>query len=60
MIDVNGEMLHITLSAGVATLGESFIPESVTDLKECFYQLVKQADEALYEAKNNGRDQVGG
>ena len=60
VIDVNGEMLHITLSAGVATLGESFIPESVTDLKECFYQLVKQADEALYEAKNNGRDQVGG
>lgn len=59
-IEVGGEKLHITLSAGVATLGESFVPEKVTDLRDCFYHLVKHADEQLYQAKEQGRDQVCG
>ncbi|CAH0533847.1 hypothetical protein VST7929_01723 [Vibrio stylophorae] len=41
---------HLTLSGGIATL----IPEPNFDRE----LMIKMADEALYNAKNNGRDQV--
>ncbi|GLQ31035.1 GGDEF domain-containing protein [Litoribrevibacter albus] len=40
----------ITISAGVATI-------TPTNLQDC-YEIVHKADEKLYEAKNNGRNQV--
>jgi diguanylate cyclase (GGDEF)-like protein len=40
----------ITISAGVATI-------TPNNLQDC-YEIVHKADEKLYEAKNNGRNQV--
>jgi diguanylate cyclase (GGDEF)-like protein/hemerythrin-like metal-binding protein/PAS domain S-box-containing protein len=45
----DGARLHITISVGVATLGD--VPMDIETL-------LKRADEALYVAKNNGRNQV--
>ena len=47
-VQVNGTLLEITASFGVAELG----------LDETLEQLVQRADAALYEAKHNGRNQV--
>ncbi len=58
--EIHGERIRITLSAGVATLGQSYVPETVADLRTCFYELVKHADEHLYDAKAGGRDRVSG
>ncbi len=52
------ERLKITLSAGVATLDSNFSLNQIFDLKDCFAQLVKHADEQLYNAKSRGRNQV--
>ncbi|MFC3150332.1 GGDEF domain-containing protein [Litoribrevibacter euphylliae] len=41
---------RITISAGVATI-------TPTNIQDC-YEIVHKADEKLYEAKNNGRNQV--
>ncbi|WP_417594030.1 diguanylate cyclase [Oceanospirillum sp.] len=57
-MEYGDERLKITLSAGVATLGESLCLNQTFDLKDCFAQLVKHADEQLYNAKSKGRDQV--
>lgn len=57
-MEYGDERLKITLSAGVATLDESLCLNQTFDLKDCFAQLVKHADEQLYNAKSKGRDQV--
>ena len=60
-IRLGGEDLKVTISAGVATLGESYFPEEdFFDLKDCFMQLVKHADDKLYQAKELGRDRICG
>jgi len=60
-IKLSGETLKVTISAGIATLGESYFPEEdFFDLKDCFMQLVKHADEKLYQAKELGRDRICG
>jgi diguanylate cyclase (GGDEF)-like protein len=45
-----GRLLNITVSIGVST----WLPE----LRENFEELIRRADEALYRAKNQGRNQV--
>ena len=47
-VKATGEQLKITVSAGVAEISEGDSPES----------LVARADDALYEAKTGGRNQV--
>jgi len=49
VIDATQEVIQVTLSAGVSTLGHV-----VTDRDA----LVEEADHALYEAKNQGRNKV--
>lgn len=46
----NGNLLHVTISVGVAT----FPHEKIHDAKE----LIEYADQALYKAKENGRNRV--
>lgn len=45
----NGQIIHITISIGVATY-----PDNTTD----FNKLIKEADKALYKAKQTGRNKV--
>lgn len=45
----NNKMIHITISLGVSN-----IPQSVVSAHDLF----KTADQALYQSKNNGRNQV--
>jgi diguanylate cyclase (GGDEF)-like protein len=47
-MDCDGEILNITVSIGIASLGEE---KSMDDL-------LKHSDVALYDAKDNGRNQV--
>lgn len=49
--DIRTASLRKTISIGVATLG-------LTGAKETAQELLKRADEALYAAKNGGRNQV--
>lgn len=49
-IDAKNQQIHFTASFGVSSLSQTQITD--TDM------LVNHADEALYIAKNNGRDQV--
>lgn len=48
--DKGGELLHITISAGVATFPHATIHEP--------RKLIECADKALYKAKQNGRNRV--
>lgn len=49
MLHGQGREIHVTASIGIATIGSSVqTPE----------QLLKQADQALYEAKHSGRNRV--
>lgn len=48
-VEIEGRMVHCTASFGVASSGE--------DAKE-FREVLQQADEALYQAKAQGRNQV--
>lgn len=48
---INGQILTLTVSIGVANITP---PDTIENLEE----LLKQADEALYQAKNNGRNRV--
>jgi diguanylate cyclase len=48
--DDNENVLHVTISVGVAT----FPNENIHDAKE----LIEFADQALYKAKENGRNRV--
>ncbi len=41
------EPVHVTISGGIAVLGE-----------ETLVELIKKADQKLYEAKNNGRNRI--
>jgi len=50
-----GQGLAVTVSIGVAALGESGHELAIEDAATA---LVAQADQALYQAKQNGRDQV--
>ncbi len=45
----NGEPIHITISIGIATY-----PTTTTNINK----LIEEADKALYEAKQNGRNQI--
>ena len=47
-VEVDGHSIHITVSIGVATLAH----------QEPQAEGIKRADEALYTAKNNGRNRV--
>jgi len=49
-VDDKGNVLHITISLGIAT----FPSEQISDSKE----LIECADKALYQAKENGRNRV--
>ncbi len=49
------EPLSATLSIGVAIMGAGTIP---SDIEPLVTKLIKQADAALYEAKNTGRNRV--
>lgn len=47
----SGEMINITVSAG------AFVYNSVDKSIQDAYELVRRADQATYQSKNNGRDQ---
>jgi diguanylate cyclase (GGDEF)-like protein len=49
-VNDNGNVLRVTISLGVAT----FPHEKILDAKE----LIEYADQALYKAKENGRNRV--
>ena len=51
--EANGETLGVTMSLGVAT----FYPDRESSVNE-MADLIKLADEALYSAKDGGRNQV--
>ena len=51
--EANGESLGVTMSLGVAT----FYPDKESNLNE-LADLIKLADEALYVAKDGGRNRV--
>lgn len=48
IFDVDGKKLKVTVSIGISTIS------SINDTKEC---LIERADQALYHAKKNGRNQ---
>ena len=48
----DGKELHVTISVGIACAGESDLESLNSDI------LLKMADEALYKAKNQGRNQT--
>jgi diguanylate cyclase (GGDEF)-like protein len=50
-----GQMLSVTVSVGVATLDDF---EREHAIEEVAAALVGRADQALYQAKENGRNQV--
>jgi diguanylate cyclase (GGDEF)-like protein/PAS domain S-box-containing protein len=50
-IEIDGKFVSITISAGIANLSVD---------QEAFDQLLSQADQALYRAKEAGRNQVAG
>lgn len=53
----DGEAINLTASIGVNTL----LPEDCTDdLRKSARQFVERADEALYTAKNTGRNKIAG
>jgi diguanylate cyclase (GGDEF)-like protein len=49
VFDAGGARLHITVSLGIAELG---------DREETLPDLIKKADQALYMAKNKGRNRT--
>ncbi|UCG80861.1 MAG: GGDEF domain-containing protein, partial [Desulfobacterales bacterium] len=49
-VEDNGNVLRVTISLGIAT----FPHEKIHDSKE----LIEYADQALYKAKENGRNRV--
>jgi diguanylate cyclase (GGDEF)-like protein len=62
MVLCNGESIAIKASLGIAILNEPAIP--VGNLPEEYWcdlskQLQKEADESMYEAKNNGKNKAG-
>jgi diguanylate cyclase (GGDEF)-like protein len=50
-----GQMLPVTVSIGVATLDDFEREHAIESVAQ---ELVGQADQALYQAKQNGRNQV--
>ncbi len=50
-----GQMLSVSVSIGVATLGDAGRDQAIEGVAQ---QLVAQADQALYEAKEGGRNRV--
>ena len=55
VIASTGEKLPVTVSIGVATLTTQDYKDSVDEVAQ---QLLAQADQALYQAKENGRNRV--
>ena len=51
----NGERLPVSVSIGVATLDDFERDHAIEGVAQ---QLVAQADSALYQAKENGRNRV--
>jgi PleD family two-component response regulator len=53
------DTLTVTISIGVALIDNSTMKQRTkTGVKEVFDRLLHESDEALYEAKERGRDQV--
>ena len=46
--DFNGKKINVTVSIGITSVG----------VNDSYESLISRADEALYEAKKNGRNQV--
>ncbi len=58
-IDYNSEKLKVTVSAGISTLEYLFTSEkkiNEDEIEKYFLLLQNEADDALYEAKNTGKD----
>ena len=55
-VGINNEEIPVSVSIGVATTGPAQNPE--ISIEQQADKLIARADEALYEAKENGRNQV--